>query len=465
MKATGMERAAQRERNAGSLSEQPEGTGAKRRLRAPLKKRLIWIGGLVAAVAVAATFTMAGPVLPERRSTVPTAKVVKGPLKLTVFATGELRAGRTMSLMAPPAGGSLRIVKLLQTGTSVKKDDLVIEFDPADQQFAVEQARTDLAEAEQQIVKMKADNAVQASQDKLDILSARYNVRRGELDAAGNEFIGAIEAQKNTLTLEENRRRLEQLERDSQQRTITSAAALAVLEERRTKARLAMERARGIIDNLVVKSPIDGIISVKENRDGQFFFFSGMVLPQYREGDTTFSGRNIADVVENGKMEVRAKVTEIDRDNLKSGQPATVQVDALPGRTFNAKVGALSGGASRGNFFETSAVRQFDIGLNLEKPDPMMRAGSSLRVVIDGDEIPNALHVPRQGVFEKNGKNFVYLQIGDRFDRRDVKVVNRTESRAAITGLNEGDAIALVDPDLAAQRSKSASGPTTGISK
>jgi len=382
-----------------------------------------------------------------------------------VFATGELRAGRTMSLMAPPAGGSLRIVKLLQTGTSVKKDDLVIEFDPADQQFAVEQARTDLAEAEQQIVKMKADNAVQASQDKLDILSARYNVRRGELDAAGNEFIGAIEAQKNTLTLEENRRRLEQLERDSQQRTITSAAALAVLEERRTKARLAMERARGIIDNLVVKSPIDGIISVKENRDGQFFFFSGMVLPQYREGDTTFSGRNIADVVENGKMEVRAKVTEIDRDNLKSGQPATVQVDALPGRTFNAKVGALSGGASRGNFFETSAVRQFDIGLNLEKPDPMMRAGSSLRVVIDGDEIPNALHVPRQGVFEKNGKNFVYLQIGDRFDRRDVKVVNRTESRAAITGLNEGDAIALVDPDLAAQRSKSASGPTTGISK
>jgi len=430
-----------------------------------MKKRLIWIGALVAVVAIAATFTMAGTVIPEKRSSVPTAKVVRGPLKLTVFATGELRAGRTMSLMAPPAGGSLRIVKLLQTGAPVRKDDVVIEFDPADQQFALEQAKTDLAEAEQQIVKMKADNAVQASQDMLDILSARYNVRRGELDAAGNEFIGAIEAQKNTLTLEENRRRLEQLEQDAKQRAVTSAAALAVLDERRTKATLAMERARGIIDNLVVKSPIDGIISVKENRDGQFFFFSGMVLPQYREGDTTFSGRNIADVVESGRMEVRAKVTEVDRDNLKAGQAATVQVDALPGRTFNAKVGALSGGAARGSFFETSAVRQFDIGLELEKPDPLMRAGSSLRVVIDGDEIPNALHVPRQGVFEKNGKNFVYLQIGDRFDRRDVKVVNRTEGRAAIDGLHEGDVIALVDPDVASQRTKTASGPATGISK
>src|SRR5207244_8184466 len=54
-------------------------------------------------------------------------------------------------------------------------------------------------------------------------------------------------------------------------------------------------------------------------------FFTGMILPQYREGDTTFSGRNIADVVESGKMEVRAKVTEPDRDNLKEGQKATVQ--------------------------------------------------------------------------------------------------------------------------------------------
>src|SRR5262249_61004712 len=142
----------------------------------------------------AASFTVPGTVLPERRSAVPAAKVVRGPLKLTVFATGELRAGRTMSLLAPPAGGSLRIVKLLQTGSSVKKDDVVIEFDPADQQFALEQAKTDLDEAEQQIVKTKADNAVQASQDTLDILTARYNVRRGELDTAAHEILGPSEA-------------------------------------------------------------------------------------------------------------------------------------------------------------------------------------------------------------------------------------------------------------------------------
>jgi multidrug efflux pump subunit AcrA (membrane-fusion protein) len=428
-------------------------------------KRVVWLVAGLAIVAVAVTIARGAPVLPTTRSAVPTAEVMRGPLKLTVYANGELRAGRTVNLMAPPAGGSLRIVKLIQTGVAVKKDDVIIEFDAADQQYQYEQAKSDLAEADQQIVKMRADEAVKASQDKLDLLTARYNVRRGELDTAGNEFIGAIDAQKNQLTLEESRRRLDQLEKDAAARSATSAAGLAVVEERRNKADLAMKRAQGIIDNLAVKAPTDGVVSVKENRDGQFFFFTGMVLPQYREGDTTFSGRNIADIIESGKMEVRAKVTETDRDNLQQGQTAVVTVDALPGRTFSAKVGALGTGASRGNFFETSAVRQFDINLVLDRPDPQMRAGSSLRVVIDGREVKNAIHVPRQAIFEKNGKNYVFVQVGEqRFDRHDIKVLNVTESRAVVDGLNEGDVIALVDPDVALRKTKSSSGPLAGTS-
>ncbi len=427
-------------------------------------RRIIIAVVLVAIAAVAVVWAKGSPVLPDTRPSVPVAKVVRGPLKLTVFATGELRAGRTMNLVAPPAGGTLRILKLLTTGTPVKKDEPVIEFDPADQQFTFEQAKSDLDEAEQSIVKMKADNAVQASQDKLNLLTARYDVRRGEIGVLANEFVGAIEAQKNALTLDEAKQHLSQLERDAAARTATTDAALAVVEERRHKAELAMQRAQSIIDNLVVKSPIDGLIAVKDNRDGQQFGYAGMILPEYKAGDTTFSGRNIADVIETGRMEVRARVTEVDRDNLSTGQAATVQIDALPGRTFAAKVGPLSASASRGSYFETTAVRQFDITLDLDQPDAAMRAGSSLRLTIEGREIPNALHVPRQAVFEKSGKNYVFLQNGDHFERHDVKVVTATESRAVIEGLHDGDVIALVDPDVATARNKSSSGPLSGAS-
>ena len=70
-------------------------------------------------------------------------------------------------------------------------------------------------------------------------------------------------------------------------------------------------------------------------------------------------------------------------------------------------------------------------------------------MTIEGKEMPDALHVPRQAVFEKNGKTHVFVKTGDRFEQREVKVVQRTESRAAIEGLPEGTEIALVDPTIA----------------
>ena len=57
--------------------------------------------------------------------------------------------------------------------------------------------------------------------------------------------------------------------------------------------------------------------------------------------------------------------------------------------------------------------------------------------------------MPRQAVFQKNANTYVYVKTGDRFERREVKVVQRTESRAALEGLAEGTIVALVDPDAA----------------
>lgn len=406
--------------------------------------------GVVSVVAIGTALAMGMPSLPERGNVVPTARVVKGPLKLTVHASGELRAGRTVNLITPPVGGMLRIVHMAQTGEMVKAGDLVMEFDPADQVYALEQARSEMAEAEQGIVKMRADAAVQRAQDEEALLTARFDVRRAELDAMRNEFIGAIDARKNELSLEEARRRLAQLEEDLESRAATSQASLAVAEERRNKAMMAMQRAQQVIESLELRAPIDGLVSIKENRDASGgMFFSGMTLPDYREGDSVWPGRPVADVIEAGRMELRAKVDENDRANLTEGQEAAVRVDALPGEVFPARVGALAGLATRASFFESASItRQFDVTFQFATPDPRLRAGSSAQVLLDGREIPDALHVPRQAVFERNGKNHVFLKVGDRFEQREVTIAQKTESRFVIEGLEEGAEIALVDPTV-----------------
>ena len=411
--------------------------------------RALWSLGLLAVAAAIAAVVPAAQ-RPASGGGVPSTRVTRGTLKLDVHANGELRASRVASLMAPPAGGALRLVRMADTGSALRTGEVAMEFDPASQQFAVEQAKSELAESAQEIIKMRADVDLRAAQDRVDLLTARFDVRRAELDALADEtIIPAIERKKRLLALEEAKRRLAQLEEDVQSRTATSRAALAVVEEKRTKATLAAQRAQQIIDSLVVRTPIDGLVIARENRDVTNMFYSGMTLPLYRAGDLVMSGRLVLEVHASAAMEVRIKVNEQERANATEGQAASVVADALPGRPYTARVSSLAGSAARGNFFDNTSgpLRMFDVTLRLDQPDPRLRPGTSVRVVLSGAEVRDALTLPRQAIFQKNGKPVVYARTGTGFTPREVKVTHRTESRVAVEGVTEGTEVALVNPE------------------
>ena len=162
-----------------------------------------------------------------------------------------------------------------------------------------------------------------------------------------NELLSAIDAKKNLLTLDEAKRHLAQLEQDIKSRTASGQATIAVSEAKRNKARVAMLQAQANIDKMTLRAPLDGLVAVKENADSTGgMFFSGMVLPEYREGDQVWPGRLVAQVVDVDEMEIQAKVDENDRANINPGQPVEVRIDALPGQTYTGKVKTVAGMAS-----------------------------------------------------------------------------------------------------------------------
>jgi hypothetical protein len=75
-------------------------------------------------------------------------------------------------------------------------------------------------------------------------------------------------------------------------------------------------------------------------------------------------------------------------------------------------------------------------------------------VLIKGKSAPDALSIPRQALFQRDGKQVVYSQRGEAWESREVRVRYFTESRAVVDGLSENTLVALVDPDL--QKSKAA---------
>jgi multidrug efflux pump subunit AcrA (membrane-fusion protein) len=407
--------------------------------------RLLLPAALVALGAAAVAAQMLG----KRESRdLPTTRVTRGNLDLTVYTRGELRPLRSGLLIAPPVRGQLQITHLVKTGERVKAGDVVFEFDPSEQEYNIDLARSELNQAEQEIAKSKADAVVQASQDEVTLLAARFEVRRAELEVSRNELVSQIEAKKNELALQEAKRKQTQVEGDVKARQVTARASVAVLEQKRNRQKIHLDRAESDLKTLKVTAPFDGLVYVKDNQDvAGGFFIDGMVLPEYRQGDLVFPGRTIAEVLDISQMEVQAKVSEMDRSRITVGQKVDVSVDARPDQKFKGTVKDVAGQASRGMFWEsTGSDRKFDVTFVLDLASLAVRPGVTCDVRIAGEDVKNALLLPRQAIFEKDGKPVVYVKRGQVFDALVIRVLHRSESRVAVEGIAEGTEVSLADP-------------------
>jgi HlyD family secretion protein len=389
------------------------------------------------------------PDLSPKLNEIPTTRPTRGDVDVRVYTIGELGPRRSMMLAAPTAGTLLQIIKLATSGTVVKEGDVVIEFDRAAEQYNLQQAESELAEADQELVKMQADAKVQAAQDQLNLLHARHDLRRAEIKVSGNEFVGAIEAKKNTLELDEKTRALAQLELDIKTHLAGNKAALAATQEKRAKSQIAADFARKSIESLTVRAPLNGLAVIKENQDaGGNFGFMGMTLPEYRVGDTVQPGRSVAEIVDLTEIEIKTKISETERSSITSGAPANVQVEALPGPPMSGASKGVGSPAQKA-FWEPETSRQFNAAFALARPSSALRPGMTARVAVQGPTLKNVIHLPRQVLFEKDGKPVVYVREGTRFKAVPVQVASMTETRVVLRDFATDVDVALVNPDAA----------------
>jgi multidrug efflux pump subunit AcrA (membrane-fusion protein) len=392
---------------------------------------------------------------------IPVALVKRGDIDIQVHATAELRASHSIMLTAPAVGGdALQLTHLLHTGQAVKKGDVVFEFDPSEQRYKSEQNRSELLQAEQEIVKAKADAAVLAAEDAVTLLKDRYAVRRAELDVQKNELLSKIDADKNDLALGQAKRVLEEELKDIESHKASGHAATYLAQEKLNKAKLGMDQAQQNLDKMQVKSTMDGLVSIQKNQNASGgFYFTGMSLPDYHEGDQVQPGSPIVQIVDPQGLDLTAKIAEQDRGNVVSGQPVDVVFDAIPGQVFHGTVKTVGGMSGRQIFSSNTSVN-FDVTIQLANEDPRLRSGFTAQITFHGGVKKNVLYLPRQALFLKDGKRIVYVKNGDGYDQREVKIQSQNESRAAVEGLPDGSRVALIDPT--APRKGAGSSTTSG---
>lgn len=501
--------------------------------------------------------------MPRAQQQIATTRVRRGDVIVRSYARGELRATRSVTLTAPNLFGTVQVTRLAPLGSFAHEKDLIIEFDDSEVNSRLEEKQLEIEQIDEQIKKAEADLAIRNNQDQVDLLTAKFGVRRAELEVKRNELLSSIDAKKNELSLEEAKRRLQQLESDIKSRQAQSQAELAVLREKKNKGLLEKNREKARLSQVKLLSPMTGLVAIKQNRPN--FFFSGMEIPDIREGDQVNPGIAVADILDVSEFEVLARVGEMDRANLREGQDVTIELDAIPGKKINGKIKSMSGTATA-NIFSSDPAKKFDVVFALDmrklfstlgvkadriqqimavaeqnrrKPAPspagspvkggpgllqtgppavvaakpgapalvaiksgspppsaaaappggpsgpggppammmgfgrgqefsdqdlaaaklppppeessqldvLLRPGLLADVEIIVEKLSNAVHIPTQAVFEKDGKLVAYVKNGNRFEERAFTPLKRSESTMVISkGLQPGDVVALADP-------------------
>jgi len=270
--------------------------------------------------------------------------------------------------------GTVQVTKLATLGALAREKDLIVEFDDAEVLSRLEEKQLELDQIDEQVKKAQADLGIRDNQDQVELLRARYGVRRAELEVKRNELISVIDAKKNQLTLEESKRRLLQLESDIKSRREQAQAELAVLGEKTNKAKLELNREKQRLAQVKLLAPMSGLVAVKQNRSTVMMF--GMSLPDIREGDQVQPGMPVADILDLSEMEVVAKVGELDRANLTEGQEVSMRLDALPDKKFTGKIKSMSGTASA-NMFSSDPAKKFDVIFSIDMRQLLSALGAN----------------------------------------------------------------------------------------
>ncbi len=441
-----------------------------------MKRNLLFVAGIVViVVAIAGVFGWQRMTASAATTTrVQTATVTRGTLVATVNAAGNVSAPTSAALAFTSSG---RVAKVaVQVGDKVKKDQLLMQLDTADLtlslktsqanltsaqasydssqvslQAAVKTAQANLASAQANYDSASAKNSTnfdqltvaKAALDKakvtLDQAQAAYNIiawrpdigmtsQAATLQSATSDYNSALANYKITVagindtalrtaqaSLDNAKTSLEQAQKNLDTSMRTAQASL-------DSAKIAVEQAQRNLDKASLYAPFDGLVSAVN----------------YSGGDTAGSTTAVS-LVDLSNLQVKVQIAEVDMAKIKVGETADMTLDALTGKTYQAKVAAISPVGT-----VTSGVVNYPVIVTVTNADGDIKPGMTANLAIAVDKRENVLLLPNRAVKTQGNQKIVTVQYKGQSIQTPISTGLSNDTQVEITnGLQEGDVVLL----------------------
>jgi HlyD family secretion protein len=373
---------------------------------------------------------------------VPTARVERGTFVDAIQIRGEIKAGRSVTIIAPSDAGELRIMKLVRNGASVKKGDVLIEFDGTTVARTVDEKKSEVRGFEAQIEQSRSESRAAEHKSLTEATTAEYDVSRAELDYSAREILSRVEGEQRGLKVDDAEETLKEKTAKLSSDRVAGQAKVAGVVGKREKSEFDLTKAERQRHALSVVAPSDGFVLILRNwRSGNW-----MNPQDFKEGDRVWAGASIAELPDSSSMFGAARVDEVERGRLAVGQSVAVRVEALPDRELKGRIESISA-LAKADFTTWPPPRNFDVRVALDELDDRLKPGMTASIRIATETLDDVMLIPSQAVFPAGGADYVFVMGRLGAERRAVTIERRNADRVAVgRGLAPGDRVALQDP-------------------
>ncbi len=339
----------------------------------------------------------------EEEVTVRLVDVVRGDLAVIVSGSGNIEVSDEAELTFGVSGKVAKIY--VDENDTVSKDDVLVKLDTGALELALTQAQLALVQAQLALSQAKADQ----TQAKATLDEAEYNL---------------YTLKRRHVSYEQQR--IAKLQIEAAELQLAAAELqLEVTELQLETMEQAITEAQKQLDWATITAPFDGTIA-------------GVNID---EGDTVLATEIIVHLIDLTSMELSAEVDEIDIAEVKPGQKAIIEVDALPAIQLEGEVISISPLAK-----EESGLVLYEVTIALATPvDSRLRVGMSATADIVLDEQNNVLLVPNRAIKQDSqGNPMVKVMVNEQIEERPVVTgISDGFETEIVVGLDEGEVVVI----------------------
>lgn len=324
------------------------------------------------------------------------AKVVERPAveRVTFVATVEASVETTVGA---ELAGQVVEMAVLEGDQVVAGRTVLARLDSGPREIELREAMATVAKAREELEKLRrGSRAEEVAQREADVAAQEAMLDRAEADyQRGQELyerqlISRAELQRwesEFLAAKHRHRQLSEALAMTREGPRPEEIGQAEAELRRSQARA--DRIRDEIQRSTIRAPISGFV-VRKRVDVGAWLQPGTALVNLVVLDPIF---------------VTGPVGEREIPRVQVGQPATITLDAYPGRVFEGVVTAVIPGAD-------PTSRTFPVRATVRNPESLLKAGMFARVAIRTGGERRALFVPRDALVRRGREEHVLVVDG-----------------------------------------------------